>query len=73
MLNADRSITAMVYSSAMDWQSPPSSTVSRKGFHLVGEAEIGKVIGRIFEGGCEGVVLARNLKVDAESRLSRHP
>ena len=73
MLNADRSITAMVYSSAMGWQSSPSSTVSRRGFHLVGEAESGQVIGKTFEGGCEGFVLARNVKVDAKSRLSRHP
>lgn len=43
MLNADMSIAAVVYSSAMDWQSSPSSTVSRKRFHLVGEAESGQV------------------------------
>ena len=73
MLNADMSIAAVVYSSAMDWQSSPSSTVSRKLFHLVGEAEGGQVIGQTFEVGCEVVVLAGNVKVDAASRLSSHP
>jgi hypothetical protein len=43
MLNADTSIAAVVHSSARDWQSSPSSTVSRKRFHLVGEAESGQV------------------------------
>ena len=43
MLNADTSIAAVVYSSATDWQSSPSSMVSRKRFHLVGEAERGQV------------------------------
>lgn len=43
MLNADTSIAAVVYSRVMDWQSSPSSSVSRKRFHLVGEAESGQV------------------------------
>ena len=73
MLNAKMSIAAMVYSSAMDWKSSPSATVSRRGFHLVGDAESGQIIGKTFEGGCEGFVLAGNVKVDAESRLSSHP
>ena len=73
MLNAKMSIAAMINSSAMDWKSSPSSTVSRKRFHLVGEAESGQVIGQTFEVGCEDVVLAGNVKVDAASRLSSHP
>ena len=64
MLSADMSIAAVVYSSAMDWQSSPSSTVSRKRFHLVGEAESGQVISKTFEGGCEGFVLAGNVNVN---------
>ena len=43
MLNADSSIAAVVHSSTTDWQSSPSSTVGRKRFHLVGEAESGQV------------------------------
>jgi hypothetical protein len=43
MLNADMSIVAVVHSRSMDWQSSPSSTVSRKRFHLAGEAESGQV------------------------------
>ena len=72
MLNAKMLIAGMVYSSAMDWKPSPSSTVSRKGFHLIDEAESGQVIGKTFEGGCEGFVLARIVKVDAEVRLSSH-
>lgn len=43
MLNSNMSIAAVVYSGAMDWQSSPSATVSRKRFHLVGPAETGQV------------------------------
>jgi hypothetical protein len=43
MLNADMSIAAVVHSGTMDWQSSPSSTVSRKRFHLAGRAESGQV------------------------------
>ena len=43
MLNSDMSIAAVVHSGAMDWQSSPSSTVSRKRFHLAGEGESGQV------------------------------
>jgi len=43
MLNADMSIKAVVQSDTMDWQSSPTSTVSRKRFHLAGEAESGQV------------------------------
>ena len=43
MLNADMSIAAVAYASTIGWQSSPSSTVSRKRFHLVGEAESGQV------------------------------
>jgi hypothetical protein len=43
MLNSDMSIAAVVHSGTMDWQSSPSSTVSRKRFHLAGEAESGQV------------------------------
>ena len=37
------SIAAVVYAGTMDWQTSPSATVSRKRFHLVGEAETGQV------------------------------
>lgn len=37
------SIAVIVYSDAIDWQSSPSSSVSRKRFHLAGETENGQV------------------------------
>tara|TARA_B110000305_G_scaffold238036_1_gene302604 strand:+ start:4407 stop:5060 length:654 start_codon:yes stop_codon:yes gene_type:complete len=43
MLNSNMSIAAVVYAGTMDWQTSPSATVSRKRFHLVGEAETGQV------------------------------
>jgi hypothetical protein len=64
MLNADMSIAALVYSASMERQFSPSFTVSRKRFHLTGEAESLQVISIKFEGGCEGFVLEGDVNVN---------
>ena len=64
MLNADMSIAALVYSGTMGQQFSPSFAVSRKRFHLTGEAESLQVISIKFEGGCEGFVLEGDVNVN---------